>query len=89
MLPLFFFNVKDNRTGIQHNGSAACCQCLPHIVGDHQSRQIALMDNIISYGHHLLSCGRIQSRRMFIQKQQLRCHNGTHQQCNYLSLSTG
>ena len=42
MLPLFFFNVKDNRTGIQHNGSAACCQCLPHIVGDHQSRQIAL-----------------------------------------------
>ena len=24
-----------------------------------------------------------------IQKQQIRCHNGTHQQCNYLSLSTG
>ena len=51
--------------------------------------QSALTDDIIGYGHHLLSRGRIQSRRMFIQKQQLRCHNGTHQQCNYLSLPTG
>ena len=90
-MQLFLFfpcHVIDNMSFIHHNQAIAVCNCILHVVGDHQSRQVVLSNNPVCCLQYLCSCFGIQCRCMLIQKQKLRFFQGSHQKCQCLSLTT-
>ncbi len=62
---------------------------IPHIVGDHQRRQMVGRDQTVTDFQHLFRRFGIQCRSMLIQQQYFRLFQRSHQQCQCLPLSAG
>ena len=74
---------------VHHNQPVAVRDGIPHVVRDHQCRQMRLPDDALRRVQHLLRCLRIERRRVLVQQQNLRPLQGRHQQRQRLPLSAG
>ena len=89
LLLLLTLNVEDDMALIHHDEAIAVADRVLHVVGDHESRQIVLLHDLIRKLQHLGGSAGVESCGMLIEQQELRFTQHRHQKCDRLALAAG
>ena len=88
-LTLLAGDVEHDPAFVQHHDAVAVIERLAHRVGDHQGRQLLLVDDLLRQREDELRGLRVERRSVLVEEQDLHRLQRRHQKAHRLSLSSG